>query len=74
MLPIGSSGLVSICNIFDETYFCHHNAYLPACFYVIHLKFLTSHIYFHLDNSKLWTKYQSLSQEMIGADMGHRNS
>ena len=66
MLPVASSGLVLICNIFEETYFCHLRAYLLACFYEIHLKFLTSHIYFHLDDSELWKQYQSLSQEMMG--------
>ena len=66
MLPVASSGLVLICNIFEETYFCHLHAYLLACFYEIHLKFLTSHIYFHLDDSKLWKQYQSISHEMMG--------
>ena len=66
MLPVASSGLVLICNIFEETYFCHLCAYLLACFYEIHLKFLTSHIYFHLDDSKLWKQYQSISHEMMG--------
>ena len=66
MLPVASSGLVLICNIFEETYFCHLHAYLLACFYEIHLKFLTSHIYFHLDDSELWKQYHSLSQEMMG--------
>ena len=37
-----------------------------ACFYEIHLKFLTSHIYFHLEDSELWKPYQSVRQEMIG--------
>ena len=41
-------------------------AYLLACFYEIHLKFLTSHIYFHLVDSELWKQYQCLSQEMMG--------
>ena len=31
-----------------------------------HLKFLTSHIYFNLEDSDLWKQYQSLSQEMMG--------
>ena len=66
MLPVASSGLVLICNILDETYICLLNAYLLACVYEIHLIFLTSHIYFHLDDSELWKQYQSLSQEMIG--------
>ena len=30
------------------------------------LKFLTFHIYFHLDDSELWKQYRSLSQEMMG--------
>ena len=66
MLPVASSGLVLICNILDETYICLLNAYLLACVYEIHLIFLTSHIYFHLDDSELWKQYQSLSQEMMG--------
>ena len=37
-----------------------------ACFYEIHLKFPTSHIYFHLDDSELWKHNQSASQEMMG--------
>ena len=32
----------------------------------MHLKFLTSHIYFRLDDFELWKQYQSVSQEMIG--------
>ena len=42
---------------------------MPTCwlaFHDIHLQFLTSHNYFHLDDSELWKQYQSLSQEMIG--------
>ena len=61
-----SSGLVLICNIFEEIYFCHLHAYLLACFYEIHLKFFPSHIYFHLGDSELQKQYQSLSQEMMG--------
>ena len=45
---------------------CHLHAHLLACFYEIHLKFLTSHIYFHLDDSELWKQYQSVSQKMMG--------
>ena len=37
-----------------------------AYFYEINLKFLTSHIYFHLDRCKLCKQYQSSSQEMTG--------
>ena len=44
MLSVASSGLVLICNFFEETYFCHLHAYLLACFYEKHLKFLTSYI------------------------------
>ena len=32
----------------------------------MHLKFLTSHIYFHLDDSELWKQNQSVIQEMMG--------
>ena len=65
MLSAALSGLVLICNFFEETYFCHLHAYLLVCFYEKHVKFLTSHIYFHLDDSKLWKQYQSVSQEMM---------
>ena len=93
MLSAALSGLVLICNFFEETYFCHLHAYLlvcfyektlnvlhltsifqnlchlhaylPVCFYEKHLKCLTSHIYFHLDDSELWKPYQSVSQEMM---------
>ena len=60
------SRLVLTCNFYEETYFCHLHAYLLACFYEIDLKFLLSHIYFHLDDSELWKQYQSVSQEMMG--------
>ena len=66
MLSVALSGLVLVYNIFEETYFCHLHAHLLACFYEIHLKFLTSHIYFHLDDSELWKQYQSVSQKMMG--------
>ena len=66
MLFVALSGLVLICNILVEINFCHLHAYMLACFYEIHLKFLTSYIYFHLDNSGLWKQYQSVSQEMMG--------
>ena len=65
MLYVALSGLVLIWNFFEETYFCHLHAYLLACSYEKHLKFLTSHIYFHLDNSELWKQYHSASQEMM---------
>ena len=66
MLYVALSGLVLICNFFEETYFCHLHAYLLACFYEKkYLKFLTSHIYFHLDDSELWKQYQSVRQEMM---------
>ena len=38
---------------------------LLAFFYEIHLRFLTSDIYFHLDDSELWKQYQPVSQEMM---------
>ena len=53
MFPVALSGLILICNIFEETYLCHLHAYLLACLYEIHLKFLISHIYFHLEDSEL---------------------
>ena len=66
MLCVALSGLVLICNIFEETYFYHLHTHLLAYVYEIHLKFLTSHIHFHLGDSELWKKYQSVSQEMMG--------
>ena len=66
MLSVALSGLVLIRNIFEETYFYHLRVHLLAYFYEIHLKFLTSHIYFHLDDSELWKRYQSVSQDMMG--------
>ena len=66
MLSVALSRLVLICNIFEETYFCDLHAHLLDSFYEIHLKFLTSHIYFHLDDSELWKQYQSVSQKMMG--------
>ena len=61
-----SGKMVLTCNLFEETYFCHLHAYLLACFYEIHLKFLLSHIYFYVDNFELWKRYQSVNQEMMG--------
>ena len=50
MLALALSELVLMCNFFEDTYFCYLHAYLLAYFYEIHLRFLTSHIYFHLDD------------------------
>ena len=73
MLSLVLSELVLICNFFEETYFCYLYADLVACFYEIHLRFLTSHTYFHLDDCD--KPYQSSTQEMDdGADMRFRNS
>ena len=41
------------------------DAYLLACIYEKHLKFLTSEIYFYLDDSELWKQYQFVSQEVM---------
>ena len=73
MLSLVLSELVLISNFFEETYFCYLRAYLVACFYEIHLRFLKSHIYFDfVDCDKL---YQSLTREMDdGADMRFKNS
>ena len=70
---VASSGLVLICLFFffEETYFCPPHTYLLL--HDIHLKFLLSHIYFHLDDSELWKQYQSVSQEMMEVDMQFRN-
>ena len=65
MLSVVLSGLVLIRIFFEETYICHLYAYLLACFYEKHLKSLTSHIYFYLDDSELWKQYHSVSQEMM---------
>ena len=65
ILYVALSGLVLIWNLFKETYFCHLHAYLLACFYEKHFKFLTSHIYFLLGDSELWKQYQSVNQEMM---------
>ena len=73
MLSSVLSESVLICNFFEETYFCYLRVYLLAYFYEIHLRFLTSHIYFHLDDCD--KPYQSSSREMDdGADMRFRNS
>ena len=73
MLPLVLSELVLICNFFEETYFCYINVYLLAYFYEIHLRIVTSHIYFHLDDCD--KRYQSSTREMDDkADMRFRNS
>ena len=73
MLSLVLSELVLICIFLEETYFCYLHAYLLACFYEIHLRFLTSHIYFHLDDCD--KPYQSSTREMDdGADKRFRNS
>ena len=73
MLSLVFSESVLICNFFEETYFSYLHAYLLACFYEIDLRFLTSHIYFHLDDCD--KPYQSSTREMDdGADMRFRNS
>ena len=59
--------LVLIRNVFEKTF-------LPSWWLLsslllrdtVHLKFLTPHIYFHLDSCKLCKQYQSASQEMMG--------
>ena len=56
MLPVASSELVLICNIFEETFL--PSSCLLASLPSRDLKFLTSHIYFHLDDSKLWKQYK----------------
>ena len=62
-----------ICNFFEETYFCYLHVYLLACFYEIHLRFLTSLISFHLDDCDKPYQY-STRQTDDGADMRFRNS
>ena len=67
MLSLVLSGLDLIRIFFEKTYICHLCVYLLACFYEkrFHLKSLTSHIYFYLDDSKLWKQWHSVSQEMM---------
>ena len=65
MLSVVLSGLVLVRIFFEETYIYHLSSYLLACFYEKHLKYLTSHIYFYLDDSELWKQYHSVSQEMM---------
>ena len=75
MLSVAFSDLVLFVFFFEETYFYHLRVYLLACFYEKHLKFLTSHMCFHLDNSELWKQYQSVNQSRDdGAGMRFRNS
>ena len=71
---VALSRMVLIWIFSEEIYFCHLHAYLLACFYEVHLKSLLSHMYFHLDDSELWKQYQSVSEDMMGADMRFRNS
>ena len=54
MLSVVLSGLVLVRIFFEETYIYHLSAYLLACFYEKHLKYLTSHVCFYLDDSELW--------------------
>ena len=62
MLPVVLSELVLIRISFEETYFYHLYAYSLSWFYEKYLEFLTSHICFHWDNSKLW-KQEMIEQE-----------
>ena len=73
MLSVALSGLILLCNFFDETYFCHLHAYQLACFYELHLKFITSHICFHLDDYKLCKQNQFFKSRDDGVDMRFRN-
>ena len=61
MLSLVLAELVLICTFFEEN-FCYLHAYLLACFYEIHLRFLTSRVYFHLDDCD--KPYQSSTREM----------
>ena len=65
MMYVVLSGLVLIRDFFEETYFCHLHANLLACFYKNYLKFILSHIYFHLDDFALCKQYQSVSEEIM---------
>ena len=72
MLSLVLAELVLICTFFEKN-FCYLHAYLLACFYEIHLRFLTSRVYFHSDDCD--KPYQSSTREMDdGADMRSRNS
>ena len=65
ILSVALSRLVLIWNFFEETCCYHLHAYLLACFNEVHLKFLKSHIYFHIDDCELCRQYQSSSQKMM---------
>ena len=71
MLYVALSGLVLF-----EIFLRRHifTIFMTTCFYKIHLKFILSHIYFHLDDCELLKQYQFVSEEMMGADMQFRNS
>ena len=69
MLSIVLSGLILLCNFFDETYFCHLHACLLACFCELDLKFLTSNICFHLDDRKMCKQNQFLKSRDDGVGM-----
>ena len=64
MLSVALSGLVLICNFLRDI-FLPSLCLLARLLLQKHLKFRTSHIYFHLDHSELWKQYQSVSQEMM---------
>ena len=53
MLSVALPGWPLLCNFFEETNFCLLHAYLLACFYEVRLKFLRSHVYFHIGDCEL---------------------
>ena len=66
MLSVALPGWLLLCNFFEDTNFSQPHAYLLACFYEVRLKFLRSHVCFHLGDCELCQQYQYSSREMIG--------
>ena len=59
------SRLVLIRIFFEGTYICHLYAYLLACFYKKHLKYLTSYIYFYLGNQVLISAVKRITKDCL---------
>ena len=74
MLSVVLSGLVLIRIVFEETYIYHLYAYLLACFYEKHLKYLTSQILFLLRRFRTVETIPFCKSRDNGADMRFRNS
>ena len=65
-IHVALSRLVLIFSFFEEIFL--PSSCQPASLLLrqLHLKFLLSHIYFHLDDWELCKQYQSSNQEMMG--------